>query len=118
MSVEEARQDYTWHVVRSACCTGGRLCSTGQRLARRAWVEQARREYVEWIEAVSHEHRRAPLRSDGSCPICAWSGRTSDALSLAYDLAVAAAHPCRVDPVEALERRHDALATTAQEVAW
>lgn len=31
-----AHHDYTQHVVRRSCCTGGRLCDVGQELCERA----------------------------------------------------------------------------------
>lgn len=48
-------RDYTQHVVRRNCCTGGRLCPVGQELLERADDAGKR-----WEMAESHAGRAAP----------------------------------------------------------
>lgn len=88
-----AQAAYTAHVVRGACCTGGRLCPTGRVLLLGAKAEEARTEYMhraEWVTAADSVMRKFTASPHFEY----WWHRAAleaDAASISLDLAAAEA---------------------------
>lgn len=92
--VGPAYHAYTGHVVRSACCTGGRLCANGRVLQAAARVEEARAEYLDQAEWLALFYKRLADQDTwhGYCAAALhWLGNDIDAASISLDLAVAEA---------------------------